>query len=919
VTAGVSTAQPPSIGNCTIFPADNIWNTRVDQLPISANSATYIQTIGTALSMHADFGSGTWDGGPIGIPYITVAGTQTKYPATFLYSDESDPGPYAVPLDAPIEGGSASTGDRHVLAIDVDNCVLYELGRAFPQTLSWRADAGAVFNLLSNALRPDTWTSTDAAGLPILPGLVRYDEIAAGEIRHAIRFTAPQTLRAYLWPARHYASSITDPKYPPMGLRVRLRGNYDISSFSAVNQVILQALKRYGMMLADNGSAWYISGAPDARWDNTDLHWLGTITGSAFEVVDVSPLMLNPDSGQARQTSLSVTKTHSGNFTQGQINAAYTVTVSNGAAAVPTSGPVTVAEVLPSGLTLGSMFGTGWTCPAGTNTCTRIDALAAGASYPAITVLVNVAANATSPQVNSVLVSGGGSPAANTIDSATIIRIPVLGIAKSHSGNFTQGQKGAAYTVSVSNAAGAGPTSGSVTVTEAVPSGMTLVSMAGTGWTCPIDANTCTRSDVLVGGTSYPAIAITVNVAANATSPQTNQVSVTGGGSATANASDSTTIAPSAQGLRFVPITPCRIADTRGAAGAFGGPAITGGTSRDFIIPNSACGVPSTAQAYSLNVAVVPATSLGYLTLWPTGQTRPLASTLNSLDGRIKSNAAIVPAGTDGAISAFASDTTDVILDINGYFVPPSDPTGLAFYPITPCRISDTRTTAAPLGGPSLGGGTTRTFPILSTTCILPATAQAYSLNFAVVPGGHPLGYLTAWPSGQTKPTVVSLNAPTGTVVANAAIVKAGTSGSIDIFASDATDLVIDINGYFAPMTTGGLSLYNVAPCRVVDTRKPPGSPAITSLDVPVGASACGIPGSAQAHVLSVTVVPPASLGYLTLWPQGQALPAVSTLNALDGAITSNLAIVPATSGSISAFASDLTHLILDISGYFGQ
>jgi hypothetical protein len=377
-----------------------------------------------------------------------------------------------------------------------------------------------------------------------------------------------------------------------------------------------------------------------------------------------------------------------------------------------------------------------------------------------------------------------------------------------------------------------------------------------------------------------------------------------------------TTVAPA---LRFVPITPCRIADTRTAAGPFGGPTISGGGSRDFTIPNSACGVPSTAQAYSLNVAVVPPAALGYLTLWPAGQTRPVASTLNSLDGRVKSNAAIVPAGTGGAVSVFASDTTNVILDINGYFVPATDPTALAFYPITPCRIADTRTATAPLGGPSLGGGTSRTFPIQSSACNLPATAQAYSLNFAVVPGGHPLGYLTAWPTGQSKPLVASLNAPTGTVVANAAIVKAGTSGSIDIFASDTTHLVIDIDGYFAPIDTGGLSLYGVTPCRVVDTRQPAGSAVITSLDVAVSASACGIPANAQAHVLSVTVVPPGPLGYLTLWPQGQTRPVVATLNALDAAITSNLAIVPTTNGWISAFPSNPTHLIIDISGYFGQ
>jgi hypothetical protein len=304
ITASV--AQPPTIGNCIVLPANNIWNTPVDQLAVSPNSSTYINTIGSTLPVHADFGSGTYGGGPIGIPFVTVPGTQPKYAATFLYATESDPGPYAVPLTAPIEGGSQSTGDRHAIAFDTDNCILYELYRAFPQTSTWQADSGAIFNLVSNALRPSTWTSADAAGLPILPGLVRYDEVLAGEIRHAIRFTVPHTQRGFVWPARHYASSLTDPKYPPMGVRFRLRANYDISGFSASNQIILRALKKYGMMIADNGSAWYISGAPDSRWDNSDLHNLGKVTGAAFEVVEVSSLMLDPNSGQASQTTVSV-------------------------------------------------------------------------------------------------------------------------------------------------------------------------------------------------------------------------------------------------------------------------------------------------------------------------------------------------------------------------------------------------------------------------------------------------------------------------------------------------------------------------------------------------------------------------------------------------------------------------------------
>jgi len=265
-----------------------------------------VNTIGASAPLHPDFGAGIWDGGPIGIPYVTVPGTQTKYPATFTYQSESDTGPYAIPLNAPIEGGSASTGDRHATSIDINNCILYEIFAAYPQTSSWTGGSGAIFNLLSNALRPATWTSADAAGLPIFPGLVRHDEVAAGAIRHALRFTVQQSQKAYVWPARHYASSLTGAQYPPMGARFRLKANFNISGFSAANQVILTALKQYGMILADNGASWFISGAPDAGWNDSDLHALTTIAGSNFEAVDATVLMVNPDSGQALQDGVTV-------------------------------------------------------------------------------------------------------------------------------------------------------------------------------------------------------------------------------------------------------------------------------------------------------------------------------------------------------------------------------------------------------------------------------------------------------------------------------------------------------------------------------------------------------------------------------------------------------------------------------------
>ena len=298
---GTGVPAGPTLAGCPAFPADNIWNARIDHLPVDARSADYIATIGTDVGLHPDFGSGTWEGGPIGIPFTVVAGTQVLVPVSFEYTDESDRGPYPIPPDAPVEGGPGSTGDRHVLIVDRDRCKLYELYAAYRQPDgSWRAGSGAVFDLPSNALRPATWTSADAAGLPILPGLVRYEEVAAGAIRHALRFTASRTQRAFVWPARHYASSSTDPARPPMGQRFRLKAGFDVSPFTRNVQVILVALKAYGLILADNGSSWFISGAPDERWDNDELHDLNQVHGHDFEAVDSSSLMVDPNSGQVR-------------------------------------------------------------------------------------------------------------------------------------------------------------------------------------------------------------------------------------------------------------------------------------------------------------------------------------------------------------------------------------------------------------------------------------------------------------------------------------------------------------------------------------------------------------------------------------------------------------------------------------------
>jgi hypothetical protein len=303
ITVLVSTAHAQndsSLEGCTFFPADNIWNRPIDTLPVDKNSDLYIDTIGRDEPAHPDFGS-SWEGMPIGIPYMVVDGTQEKVEVSFDYADESDQEPYPIPENAPIEGGPDGDSDRHILIVDKDSCTLYELFYAYLQDDgTWSAGSGAIFDLTSNALRPDSWTSADAAGLPILPGLVRYDEVAAGEIKHALRFTAPETHNTYVWPARHSASDLTDESFPPLGQRFRLKAGYDISGFSPDVKVILTALKKYGMMLADNGSSWFLSGASDERWNNDILHELAQLQGNDFEAVDAPSLMMDENSGQVK-------------------------------------------------------------------------------------------------------------------------------------------------------------------------------------------------------------------------------------------------------------------------------------------------------------------------------------------------------------------------------------------------------------------------------------------------------------------------------------------------------------------------------------------------------------------------------------------------------------------------------------------
>ena len=702
---------------------------------------------------------------------------------------------------------------------------------------------------------------------------------------------------------------------------------------------------------------------------------------------------------------LTVAATHSGNFVQGQTGAVYTVIVSNAGGAA-TNGSITLIDTLPAKLTATGISGTGWTCTLATLTCARTDALAAGASYPLVTLTVNVAGDAPASVTNIASVSGGGeSNTANDTasDPASVAGHSGLTVAGMHSGSFAQGQTGAVYAITVSNP-GPGSTSGPVTVIDTLPAKLTATAMNGTGWTCTLSTLTCTRTDALAAGANYPAIALTVNVAADAPASVINTATVSGGGgtnTAADTASDVTAIAPvlactyslsstletfpaaggsgtvavtapagcswtassalawvtltapasitvapntgtarsgtitvagisvtiqqaaAAPNARFVPVAPCRIADTRAPDGPFGGPVMAANSARSFAVPQSACAIPATALAYSLNVTVIPQGALPYLTLWPTDQDRPLVSTLNSFEGTVVANAAIVPAGTGGAVSVFVAGATDVILDIDGYFDTSAGPNAYSFYPAQPCRIADTRAAAGPFGAPGLPAGQSRDFPVPSSSCGLPSTATAYSLNVTVVPDPvvHYLGYLTTWPAGQPRPNSSTLNSWTGNVVANAAIVPAGAGGAISVFVSNPTDVILDANGYFAPPGgPGALSFYPVMPCRVADTRNSAGPTmdAGTSRSFSIPASGCSIPTTAAAYSINVTVVPQEPLSYLTVWPAGSARPLVSTLNSPDASVVANAAIVPAgADGAISVFVTGRTDVVLDINGYF--
>jgi hypothetical protein len=485
--------------------------------------------------------------------------------------------------------------------------------------------------------------------------------------------------------------------------------------------------------------------------------------------------------------------------------------------------------------------------------------------------------------------------AANTTGSARSATIAIGGIA------FTINQPAGSGTLQLN------PSSTTINAFGASYTINVIASQPGLQWTAQSNSPWITISS---GASGTGSGSVTIQVLPNNGAMRTGTVTIAG---MIFNVTQS-----GFTGYQFVPVTPCRVVDTRNAPGPFGQPSLVSQVERSFAVSQSACGIPANAAAFSLNVTVIPKTTLGYLTIWPSGQNRPLVSTLNSLDGRIKANAAIVPAGVAGGVSVFATDASDVVLDINGYFVPPQAGS-LAFYPLTPCRIVDTRQSA------TLEEQSTRTFQTFNT-CSIPPTARALSLNTTIIPRG-PFGYLSIWPTGTAQPVVSTLNALTGTITANAAIVPVGTGGSISTYVTSASDLLLDVNGYFAePGAPNALQFYALNPCRLVDNRNPagpfggPANQSLSTRDYAIPNADCHVPGTAQAYALNTTVLPSEPFGYLTLWPAASTRPVVSTLNAIDGALTSNAAIVQAgLNGAISTFVTNAGALLIDISGYFAR
>ena len=749
-------APVPSTG-CTVFPADNIWNTDISTMPVHASSAQWLASMSAATTkLHPDFG-----GPPYGFPYNVVDDAHATVPVSFDYASESDAGPYPVGADTSIEAGS----DRHALIVNKNTCTLYELYALTGSGSSWHAGSGAIFNLGSDALRPLTWTSADAAGLPIFPGLVRWDEVQAGAINHAIRFTAVQSDRSFLWPARHQAGSTANPALPPMGARFRLKAGYDITTFSAQGQIVLRALQHYGLILADNGSNWFFSGTEDASWPDSLLSELKTVPASQFEAIDESSLMVDPNSAATGPPGAP---------------AAPAAVAGEASATVywnaPASGAVASYKIVasPGGVTL--------TVP-GTQLAATLTGLTDGTGYTFTVTASNAAGTGPPSSASNAVIPGRGPyqtlPPKRILDTRDGTGgVPVAPVGARGTLNLQVTGIGGVPATGVSDAVL------NVTVTDTTAASYLTVWPAGVPRPLASNLN-------WTAGTTVPNL-VEVALGAN------GQVSVyNAAGSAdvvvdvAGYVGAPTATLPSA-GL-YTAIVPHRVLDTRVVTSA----PVGQGRAIDVQVAGT-LNIPSTGvAAVVLNVTATNPTAASFLTVYPTGTPRPLASNLNFVAGQTVPNRVIVKVGAGGAVSIFNNvGSVDVVADAGGWF---SDGTaasaGGLFVGVTPARILDTRTAAA------VGSNATYVLAVAGRGGV-PAMSDAVPPTAVVlnVTATNPTeaSFLTVWPDGSTRPLASDLNYVPALTVPNLVVVRLGSSGAIDLYNQlGTTDLVVDVVGWY--------------------------------------------------------------------------------------------------------------------------
>jgi Fibronectin type III domain len=752
-------AAPVPTTSCMVFPADNIWNTDISTLPVNANSATWLaSTMPASGNLHPDFGGATY-----GIPFNVVDNSHATANYTFQYASESDAGPYPAGGDLLVEQGS----DAHVLTVNKDTCKLYETFATDP--VAHTAGSGAIFDLGSDQLRPAGWTSADAAGLPIFPGLVRLDEVKAGFIGHAIRFTVHNTDNTYLWPARHQAG-IANSNLPPMGARFRLKAGYDISTFGTEAQVVLTAFKHYGLIVADNGSDWFFQGTEDAGWDSTIISDLKKVPASQFEAIDESSLMVSADSAATTPTSPPATPAAAAAIA-GEASATLYWTA-------PATGVVTGYTIVasPGGKTATAL---------GSTRSATVTGLTDGTAYTFTITATNSVGTSPPSAASNVVIPGRGPytalPPMRILDTRNGIGAPIAPVAA-----------GGTLNVQITGQGGVPATGVSAVVLNVTATNTTAASYL-TVWPAGLPRPLASNLNWTAGATVPNLVEVALGV-----NGQVSVFNALGNADVIFDVAGYVTapiITPPTAGL-YTPSVPNRLLDTRNGTGATMAPV---GQSQAISVQVAGMStIPSAgAAAVVLNVTATNPTDASFLTVYPTGTARPVASNLNFVAAQTVPNRVVVKLGAGGAVSFYnAFGSVDVVADVAGWFGDGTTATtGSMFVGVTPGRILDTRAASAigpgatavlmvagQGGVPLMSGAVSPTAVVLNVTVTNPTAAS----------------FLAIWPDGSPRPTASDLNYLPALTVPNLVVVRLGPSAAIDIYNAFGTaDVVVDVVGWY--------------------------------------------------------------------------------------------------------------------------